>query len=1074
MIHHFKGIWMKALERVVSAGMLGAIVPAIAATIVCFALPLFGEDSDEATRQYDVSVRLQNREAYDLAVDAWQSFIKSYPTDSKVNKARYYLGICHFSTAASAAEGKQIDAALKSLDAAEQSFAAVIEADPRFEFLEDAYFHLGHVQFKSAEIGAADQAGKHYAAAATTLDTLLKKFPKGKNLDQVLYMRGDCAYHAGQKADAARFYSQALAKSPNEKLEPAILFNLGVTQEELKQWEAAGKTYDAYLKKYLEHGNASEIIMRRGETLFQIGQFQAASEWFAAATSRPNFESADHAVMRQAVALAKVGKPSEAGDLLAGIFTRFPNSTRLDRVLKAGDALARGLIRDKNPAAAAALVEKLLPHAEGRAGAAALAMDRADAAAAIPTRRAESAALYAAVAEKYPKDPLAPQALYWASYGSLTEGNYAGAAKYAETFLSDYPKHELAADVRYVAAESRLQLKRYAEAEKLYAELLHEYPRRPEADNWKVRLGTALFMQKKYPEVVAQLQPLAGQIKNADARAEAEFLVGSSLAEQKQFAEAVPALEAALAAAPRWRQADETLLMLGNVYYLLKNSLKGSEALKKLIAEFPRSKVLDQAHLFLGKYATAANDLKAAEAEYRQVIDKWPASPLVPDALNGLGWALFDQKEFTAAEDAFNTLIEKFPNRGSMRAVLLARGLTRRQLGKFSEAAADLQAYLNADGIKLAEKSGARYELGLCLVGEKKPAEAVAVFRSLLSEDPKYALADKVHYELAWSLKSTGQEKDAVEAFAELIKQRPESPFVAESQFWVGEGAYSAASLLSRSGSGAAADTKYQAAAAAYTAALEKAGKSDLGEKAAHKLGWAYYRLDSPAEAQQAFRYQCTNWPKGNLAADATFMQAECLFKQKKFGEALAVYNQVKDVSSKDFQILTLLHSAQANDLLALAMLRPEQENQRKETWQKGLALVDRLLKESPDTPYLPDVLYERGWALQNLGRFEEATGEYQQVLAKSNAEPAARAQFMIGQIQFQQKKHAEAVKSFFLVLYGYPYPQWQADAAFEAAKCFEALHKKPQAVKTYQELIEKFPQSDKVGAAKSRLQALQ
>src|SRR5208283_884771 len=178
---------------------------------------------------------------------------------------------------------------------------------------------------------------------------------------------------------------------------------------------------------------------------------------------------------------------------------------------------------------------------------------------------------------------------------------------------------------------------------------------------------------------------------------------------------------------------------------------------------------------------------------------------------------------------------------------------------------------------------------------------------------------------------------------------------------------------------------------------------------------------------------------------DAAFMEAECLFKQKKFGEALSAYERVKDTSSKDFQVLTLLHSAQALDTLAVAMLRPEQENLRKETWQKALGLLDRLVKESADTPYLPEALYERGWALQNLGRFDEAMEDYRQVLAKNNAEPAARSQFMIGQIQFQQKKHAEAVKSFYLVLYGYAYPQWQADAAFEAAKCFEALHKPTQ-----------------------------
>ncbi|MGA2254069.1 MAG: tetratricopeptide repeat protein [Thermoguttaceae bacterium] len=1050
-MNHLKGTWMKALARAGWASVVGALF--------CFSAPLYGEENEAATRQYNVAVRLQNREAYDLAIDAWGSFLQAYPTDTRATQARHYQGVCQFFTAVSALDAKQTDAALKSFDAAAQSFDAVIKAAPKFELLEDTYLYLGLSQFKRAEIVPASMPAKQYAAAAATFDTLLRSYPQSKNLAQVLYTRGDCAYHAGEKADAVRFYSQALTKAPNEKLEPAIMYALGVAQEELKQWEAAGKTYDDYLKKYIAHRYANEIIMRRGETLFQIHQYQAAAEWFAAAAARPGFESADYATMRQAVALAQLGKHAEAGDILALVFTKFPNSTRLPVVLKTGHALARGLIRDKKPAEAIALVEKLLPRIEGQEVAAALAMDRADAAAAIPARRAESVALYASVANKFPKDPSAPQALYWAGYWAMTQGDYAGTVQYTDAFLAAYPTHELVPDIRYVAAESRLQLGKFDEAEKLYAELLQKYPQHPDAESWRVRQGTALNLQKKYPEVVALLQPVAGQIKNRDARAEAFFLIGSSLAEQKQFAEAVPSLEAAIAAAARWRQADETLLVLGQAYYQQKNAGKANETFKKLVAEFPQSKVLDRAHFRLGEYAAAVNDLKMAEAEYRLVVEKWPASSLGPYALRGLGWALFDQKEFAASEEVFNTLVEKYPDQKLKFRSLYARGLARHHLGKFVESVADLQALLTAGGIEMVEKSDARYVLGLSLVGQKKPAEAVATFRSLLSEDPKYAVADKVYYELAWALRSAGQEKEAVDAFAELIKQCPESPYVGESQFCVGEAAYK--------------DGKFQAAVQAYAAALEKAGKSDLGEKSAHKLGWAYYRLDSAAEAQQAFSYQRAAWPRGPLAADAAFMEAECFFKQKKYSEALTAYERVKDTSSKDFQVLTLLHSAQGLDTLALAMLRPEQENQRKETWQKALGLLDRLVKENPDTPYLPEVLYERGWALQNLGRFEEAMGGYQQVLAKSNAEPAARSQFMIGQIQFQQKKHAEAVKSFYLVLYGYSYAQWQADAAFEAAKCFEALHKKSQAIKQYQELIEKFPQSDKVTAAKSRIEVL-
>ena len=173
--------------------------------------------------------------------------------------------------AVSALEAKQNDAAAKAFDAAEQDFDAVTKAVPRFELLEETLLFRGLADFKRAEAEPAEQSAKHYAAAAAAFDTLLQNYPQSKYLAQVLYTRGDCAYHAGQAAEAARFYRQALAKSPDEKLEPDIMYALGVTQEELKQWVEAGKTYDDYIKKYLSHRYAAEVIMRRGETLFAQG-----------------------------------------------------------------------------------------------------------------------------------------------------------------------------------------------------------------------------------------------------------------------------------------------------------------------------------------------------------------------------------------------------------------------------------------------------------------------------------------------------------------------------------------------------------------------------------------------------------------------------------------------------------------------------------------------------------------------------------------------------------------------------------------------------------------------------------
>ncbi len=1029
---------MKALARInIAWRAAGAVAAVLAALQFGLGGAALAQDSDAATREYKAAVALQNSEVYDVAAAAWGKFIDGTPADSRVNRARHYQGVCYFRTAVAAADAKQTDAARKAFDAAEADFTAVVKA-PRFDLLEETYLFRGLAQFKRAEIESGEQAAECYRAAAESLDALVKNYPRSKYLAQALYCRGDCAYHAGKAAEAAGFYGRALAKSPDEKLEPEIMYALGVTQEGLKHWEDAGKTYDDFLKKYGSHRYASEVIMRRGETLFAQQLYQPAAQWLAAAAARPGFESADYATMRQAVALAKLGKQAEAGDLLAGIFTKFPNSKRFLIVLKTGHALARGFVRDNHPAEAIALVEKLLPHAQGLPNEQGeeemplLMMDRADAAAAIPARRAESVSLYAELANKYPKSAVAAQALYLAAYGALSRGDYAAAQQYTDAFLSAYPKHELLPDVRFVSAESRLLLGKYDEAEKLYAELLEKYPRHADADSWRVRQGTALELQKKYADVVALLQPVAAEIKNADVRAEAFFLVGTSLVELKRYGTAVTALQAALDAAPKWRQADETLLHLGQCQYIQGDQAAARATMERLVAEFPRSNFLDRAYFRLGEYAAAAKDAKRAAAEYRRVIDKWPDSSLVPNALHGLGWAMFDQNDFSAAEEAFNTLVEKYPKSNLNVRGHYARGLARHQLGKFADAAADLQAVLATGGVAQGavgkgERSDAQYVLGLCQVGLKQPSEAAATFRALVKDDPKYAALDKVYYELAWALKQAGQEKEAVAAFADLIKKCPDSPRVGECQFHVGEAAYK--------------EGKFRDAAKAYTAALEKSGKSDLGEKSAHKLGWAYFRLDDMPHAQQAFAYQRATWPSGPLSADAAFMEAECLFKQKKYDEALAAYQRVKDPSSKDFHVLTLLHGAQSLAAQAITMNRNDQEDERRRLWQDGIARLDQVLKGYPDTPYLAEALYERGWALQNLGRTDEARGEYQEVLKKSRTEPAARALFMIGEIEFQKKQYDEAVQHFYQVLYGYAYPQWQADAAFEAGKCFEARH---------------------------------
>jgi TolA-binding protein len=117
--------------------------------------------------------------------------------------------------------------------------------------------------------------------------------------------------------------------------------------------------------------------------------------------------------------------------------------------------------------------------------------------------------------------------------------------------------------------------------------------------------------------------------------------------------------------------------------------------------------------------------------------------------------------------------------------------------------------------------------------------------------------------------------------------------------------------------------------------------------------------------------------------------------------------------------------------------------------------------------------MYQKGRALHQLDRKDEALEVYN-LAKKGTDESAAASLFMIGEIQFERKQHEEAIRTFYDVRLNYPFPKWQADATYEAARCFEVLKNVPSAVKLYQELIKKYPKSDKVPLAEERLKALQ
>lgn len=1057
-----------------SGRRIGAWLLVVALTAVSWTGAARGQD---ALAVYQDAANFQNNQAYDLAEAEWEKFLKAAPQHELADKATQYLGVCRLQ--------------LKKYDKAEEAFAAVIKNFPKSPLLEEAHLNLAWSQFSQA------QAGKEgmYAKAADSFAALIKAFPAAKSLDSAVFYQAEALYALGKKAEAAASYDLVVKNHPKSALRGDALYALGVTREELKQYPEAGQVYDLFLKEFAQNKLATEVQMRKAETIAQAGDYAAAEKLFAQVAATKDFASVDHALFRQAFCLAKLDKAAEAGAIYSQIPSVNPKSVYLhDAAMAAGRCFYRAnnegeatkwfkyvmdnstpdaseaahwtcrlLLRGKKAKEAADLAAAALPKAAGTTWAVHLDVDRADGLYENAATKGDAMAAYAKAATDNPQHEAAPRALYNAAFTALELKKFEDGVKYADVFVKTYDKDALLPDVKYVAAESNLQLKKYPEAEAGFRDLATNFAQHAEIDTWRVRLGLVLYLQKKYDEVVNAMKPLLEAIKAPELKAETQYLIGSSLYNTDKFDDAGAALAASLTADPKWRQADETLLLLSRVQRKANKLSEAKASVAKLIAEFPTSLVADQAHYRLGEYQFAADEFAPAVGEYDLVITKYPESTFVPYSLYGKGWSQLKLKKYPEATAAFTELLTKFKDHSLTADTHFARGMSRRQAGEAEPAAQDFDAFL-ATKPEGDRKADALYERGLAEVALKKFDAAAATFTSILTEAPKYPAADKVLYELGWALKSQDKHADAAPHFVKLTSEHPDSPLAAEAWFHIGEDQYE--------------KKAFEEAVKSYSAAKSKAGMNELGEKSTYKLGWALFQLKQYDKSAAEFAAQTATYPQGSLTTDGVFMRAESLFRKENFKDAWPVFQAAvaSKIPTPTIETLALLHGGQSASQL--------------KQYKDAIGMLSQIPTKFPESPLLAETYYELGWAQQNDGKEDEALKSYETAATKSRDFIGARSRFMLGELYFAKKDFAAAIREFQRAMYGFggdaasaDTKNWQAKSGYEAGRCSQVQIDAAKgadktkliadAKKYYGFVVEKHPQHELAAEAKKQLDAL-
>ena len=992
------------------------------------------KSSPDALVAYSDAASYQNNGAFDLAKEAWQEFLKEYPDDPKAIDANYNLGVSQLQ--------------LKEFEAAAATLKKVIAADAKYDRIQDAYLNAGWSLYSAA----LQNKPELFAEANTLFSKLVQDHPDGKYLDQALFFQGESFYMQGKREKAATAYSQLVTDFKDSKMRSDALYALGVTYEELGQFKESGEIYDKFVDEFSENDLVNEVRMRRAETVLRAGDAQDAEKRFAEVAAIKGFASADHALYRQAFCVAEQERFADAGTLFEKLTVDHPESRYIEQAtMAAGRSYFRGnelqkaatwfekviasngpfkaeaihwrsrlYISAKQPEKALSLLEGSADPPENNAFFVNLKMDHADALYEIADRKREAFDEYMAIAKTYEKHALAPHALYNAAFAAMEMKKPQAGLKLTQQFLQKYSEHQLVPDVKHVAAECSLQTGDNSSAAELFADVNKANSGDPD-NPVAIRQALAMYLKKDYTGAIATLSNKADAFSNPAHKAEAHYILGVSYLGQDEPAKAAAELTKAIGAKSDFEQADEALLSLSRAQRKLNKTADAIATIRRVISEFPNSTNIDKAYYRLGEYTYQQEDYNASIDAYSQVISSNAQENLTPYALYGRGWAQLRGLKLTDATQSFTQLLKDHGKHKLARQALYARGMSLQQNREFADGLRDIERYLKGKHTAV-EKADAMYVKGLCEAGLDQTENAARTFTAILKENTNYAGADKVLYELAWAYKKLKRSNDAVAVFKRLAAQHAESELAAEAFYHAAEHSYQGG--------------EYDTAIVSYEKAKEVVGDNEeLGEKVMYKLGWAHYQSAKYDEARQAFANQASSYPNRKLAHDARFMEGECLFKQAKYEEAFKVFDSVRDkpVSTQQIKVLTLLHGGQCASQL--------------KRWGDCITWLNVITRNYAKTPYLPTVMYEQAWALQNAGKPNDAIKIYTDVTKRSRGEVGARARFMIGEILYANRQYENAIKEFQKVMFGYgaekasaAIKRWQAKAGFEAGQCAGVL----------------------------------
>ena len=990
--------------------------------------------ADAADDAYQLAAGFYKKERWDLASDAFQKFIKQYPTSPRVATARFFLGLSQVNTGdykgardtlriflTEAPTSRNVGHAiyriaessylLDDFARAEPELTTFITKYPEDPLIDRALPYLADVQLRLNKI----------EVALKTFQDALKRFPAGPMAEDCEFGIAKC-YEAQKKfAPAVEVYTRLAANTKSERA-PEAQLNLGNRLYDLDQFDKSAAAFAKLEQTFPQSPLVPIARLNHGFSLFEISQFAPAMEQFAIAEKDP--KQVVEAGYWRGRCLNSLGKYADAATLFKELYTKNANHPLAENVLfQLADA------------------EQHLGH------------------------QPEAQKLFLELLNRFPKSERADDALHLATLAAFDSGNIADAEKLLAQFTQTFSTSPLRWQQELLSGRLQLLKTQTAAALPFFDRIL-KGDGNETTKNWaRYYTGFALLELGKPVEALAATETLAQQV---DKDPQATVFAGVFLlrgagqlslanketvvnAQKEMYAAAIASASQFLAKTPMAKEADQALAVraLAAAHSGLKDKAKAD--VEALLKNYPDSPELDKSLYEVAEVAYSNEDWEWSGQLFATLAAKGKTPKFFVPGLSGQAWSLYQSKQFAPAGKLFGRIATDFPEHKDAAESAFMQGKALVNDKKPAEAIpifdAALQKFKDSKFAYLAGLEAARLRRDAL-----QYPEADKAYAAVLEKFPKPEHLDKILNE--WAL-SNYEGKDYArsdEVFSKLIKEVPDSDLADNAGLSLAE-----SDLVSG---------KLDAAREKFLA-LEKGPKSDetVQQTALYQLIGIGVEKQDWADVRTQGEALTKRFPESKYRWFAEMHWAEA---DLNLNEPAKAIERLKTVVAQkgNATIANEAWFAQAWVLLAEAQSRLKQ-------YDDVAATVAACRAWKADLPVLYILDEIAGRSLKAQAKFPEAIIIFQRIVDDPHGrrtETAAKAQFMIGEIYLLQKAYAKAEAEFLKVEILYKFPDWQAPALFQAAGCQEELQHWKDAAKSYESLIKVYPKSEFAKMAAERL----